>query len=44
MNIYKAPKILIIHLKRFKSGNNLWNSKIEQEVKFNFELNMEDIV
>ena len=44
MNIYKSPRILIIHLKRFKLGKNIWNSKIEHEVKFDFELDMENIV
>jgi len=34
MEIYKAPMILMIQLKRFKSGMSLFKSKIESKVEF----------
>lgn len=41
MSIYKAPKILIFSLKRFKSKNKYFKSKLETPVIFpirNFDL------
>jgi ubiquitin carboxyl-terminal hydrolase 4/11/15 len=34
MTIYKAPKILIFSLKRFKSKNKYFKSKLETHVSF----------
>jgi ubiquitin carboxyl-terminal hydrolase 4/11/15 len=34
MRIYKAPKILMFHLRRFKSSGRYFKSKLETLVKF----------
>lgn len=34
MEIYKVPKILIFHLKRFKNSNKFFKSKLETNVEF----------
>ena len=34
MWIYKGPKILIFHLKRFKSGSIVYKNKIESLIDF----------
>lgn len=45
MVIYKTPKILIIHLKRFKQKSDKWyatKSKMGCLIDFPHELNMEN--
>lgn len=34
MEIYTTPKILIFHLKRFKSSNKYFKSKLEAQIDF----------
>lgn len=34
MQIYKVPKILVFHLKRFKNSNKFFKSKLETLIKF----------
>lgn len=34
MQIYKAPKILMFHLKRFKASNKMFKQKLETLVDF----------
>lgn len=41
MQIYKAPKILMFHLKRFKNSNRYFKSKLETLITF--ELNGLDL-
>ena len=40
MSIYKAPKILILHLKRFKQKNSYRKEKNESKVLFPLTLDM----
>lgn len=37
MEIYKVPRILIFHLKRFKSSNKYFKSKLESLIQFPIE-------
>lgn len=37
MEIYKVPKILIFHLKRFKNSNKFFKSKLETQIEFPVE-------
>jgi len=37
MEIYKAPKYLVLHMKRFKSGNSIFKTKIQRVVHFPIE-------
>jgi len=34
MEIYKTPKILVFHLKRFKNSNKFFKSKLETVIDF----------
>ena len=34
MQIYKTPKILVFHLKRFKNSNKFFKSKLETLIDF----------
>lgn len=37
MEIYKTPKILIFHLKRFKNSNKFFKSKLDTLINFPIE-------
>lgn len=37
MEIYKVPKVLIFHLKRFKNSNKFFKSKLETLIEFPIE-------
>ncbi len=42
MSIYRAPKILILHLKRFKQKGIIRKEKNETQVNFPSTLNMRE--
>lgn len=44
MSLYKTPKVLIVHLKRFKQKSSYYKSKIGSLVKFPLELNLDGYV
>ena len=44
MSLYKTPRILILHLKRFKQKSNFSKSKISSLVKYPKRLNLNDYV
>lgn len=44
MSLYKTPKILVLHLKRFKQKLSYYKSKISSLVKFPLELNLDGFV
>lgn len=44
MSIYKAPKVLILHLKRFKQKNSFRKEKNESKVNFPTTLDLKPFV
>lgn len=44
MSLYKTPKILILHLKRFKQKSTYSKSKLNSLVNFPFDLDLDGYV
>ena len=44
IEIYKASKYLIFHLKRFKEGKSMFNSKLVTQVMYPITLDLKDFI